>query len=113
MRDTVTFRLPGSKRHLHFRALRGWAEKARGLLHTSADAEPVVLCGCSSIHTVGMAYPIDVAFVTKRGEVLSSRRGVPPGKLMLSLGAHYALERPQSEAPWPFEGSWLSIADAR
>lgn len=95
---------------LELTALGTWRERLRGLLGTGDDAGPVALCGCSSIHTVGMRYAIDVAFVTRGGEVLRSRRAVPPGRLVSAPGAFYAFERPTSQGPWPREGSWVSIA---
>ena len=111
MRGEMLCAMPGSKRHLRFRALRGLRDKARGLLRTDDDARPVALCGCSSIHTLGMRYPIDVAFVARNGRVVDARRGVPPGRVLAAPGAHYVLERPLSDDPWPCKGSWLAIAD--
>lgn len=101
MRDTAST--------LRFEALRGW-KKVRGLLGTDRDAGPVALCGCASIHTVGMRYPIDVALVTRGGLVLRSRRAVVPGRLVSAAGAYYALERPSAPGPWPSEGSWIGMA---
>ena len=95
---------------LAFRALRGWREKMVGLLGTSEEAGPVALCGCSSVHTVGMGYPIDVALVSREGKVLAARRDVPPFRLVRAPGAYYAFERPRSVDSWPDAGSWLAIA---
>ena len=95
---------------LDFRALMTIGERLRGLLGTGSDAEGVALCGCSSIHTWGMAYRLDVAFVSRGGEVLKSVRAVRPRRLVAASGAYYVLERPASFAAWPSEGSWVSIA---
>ena len=95
---------------LAFRALRGWREKLVGLLGTDEEATPVALCGCASVHTVGMGYPIDVALVSRDGKVLVARRDVPPFRLVRASGAYYALERPRSADAWPDVGSWLAIA---
>ncbi len=63
---------------LGFRVLSSWFERLVGLLGTGPSAQPVVLMRCGSIHTYGMAYPIDVALVGSRGEVLASERALPP-----------------------------------
>ena len=95
---------------LSFKALHSWREKLVGLLGTGEEASPVALCGCASVHTVGMAYPIDVALVSREGKVLAVRRDVPPFRLVRAPGAYYALERPCSADAWPDVGSWLAIA---
>ncbi len=110
MEEMVLCRSTAAGKTLAFRALRGWREKLVGLLGTSAEARPVALCGCSSIHTVGMGYPIDVALVSRDGKVLAARRDMPPFRLMHAPGAYYAFERPCSCESWPDAGSWLAIA---
>ena len=95
---------------LSFKALHSWREKLVGLLGTGEEATPVALCGCASVHTVGMGYPIDVALVSRDGKVLAARRDVPPFRLVRASGAYYALERPCSTDAWPDVGSWLAIA---
>ena len=90
--------------------LTSFQEKLRGLLGASPHADGVALCRCSSVHTWGMAYPIDVALVSRQGVVLLSQREVGPCRLLGARGAYYALERPSSVEPWPRVGSWLSIA---
>lgn len=98
---------------LRFRALRTWWQKLRGLLGTSPAARPVVLCGCSSIHTVGMRYPLDVALVSGKGTVLACERGVPAGRVVSAAGAWYAFERPSGEdgAPWPATGQKVHVEE--
>lgn len=110
MEEMVLCRSAAAEKTLSFRALRSWREKLVGLLGTGEEASPVALCGCSSVHTVGMAYPIDVALVSRNGKVLAARRGVPPFRLVRAPGAYYAFERPCSADSWPDVGSWLAIA---
>lgn len=93
-----------------FRVLGGWVERLVGLLGTRADAMPVVLLRCASIHTYGMGYPIDVAFVDQEGRVLLSRRSLPPRRLLSSKDAFCVFERPASDAPWIEEGDRLFLA---
>ncbi len=105
------------------RGTSGWRGRARllaspwlrlrGLLGTCRGdelARLVLLTPCSSIHTFGMAYAIDVAFVSAAGVVVGSLRGVGPWRVESALGARYVLERPSSTAPWPQAGEelWLS-----
>ena len=45
-----------------FELLQGGFEKFVGLLGTEITAPPVLLLRCSSVHTFGMTYPIDIAF---------------------------------------------------
>lgn len=90
-----------------FRVLSSWPERLRGLLGTDADALPVMLVRCGSIHTFGMRYPIDVALVGERGEVLAARRGLGAGKTLSHPRARCALERPASTGDWMEEGERL------
>ena len=90
--------------------LGGWLERLRGLLGTGPDARPVMLVRCGSIHTFGMTYPIDVAFLGELGEVLSVRRSVAPRELCSCIDAACVIERPAREGEWLAEGEHLWIA---
>lgn len=89
--------------------LSTWAERLRGLLGTDEGAAPVMLLRCGSVHTFGMSYPIDVAFVGERGEVLEVRRGVGPGEFLSSPGAECTIERPANRGRWVEEGEHLWV----
>lgn len=91
------------------RVLRTWAERLRGLLGTGADAAPVLLVRCGSIHTFGMRYPLDVALVDERGEVLVARRRLPPRAVLSHPLARCALERPAAAGAWVEEGEHLRV----
>lgn len=99
---------------LEVRALSTWAERLRGLLGTDRNAPPALLLRCGSVHTIGMRYPLDIAFVGERGQVLKICRSVPPGSLRSCKGAYATLERPASHEPWPREGEslWVSAVSA-
>ena len=45
-------------------------DRRRGLLGADAIDEPLLLDPCSWVHTVGMKFPIEVAYVSKAGTVL-------------------------------------------
>lgn len=68
-----------------------------------------MLLRCGSVHTFGMSYPIDVAFVGERGEVLEVRRGVGPGEFLSSPGAECTIERPANGGRWVEEGEHLWV----
>ena len=97
----------GTGWELACRALTTGRQRLAGLLGTDAGARPVALVGCSSIHTLGMRYAIDVAFVSGSGRVIASRRAVPPSRLVGARGAKYVLERPATKMHWPQVGDML------
>ena len=76
---------------------------------TKVDAEPVVLVGCGSIHTVGMRYPLDVAFVSCEGLVLKTVRRVWPGTFVSCANARLVIERPAADGPWVSEGDVVAL----
>ena len=96
---------------LAFRPLVGRLAKLRGLLGTGVGAEPVALVGCAQVHTFGMRYRIDVAFVGAGGRVLGAWRSLPPGRVVGCRGAALCLERPHGRAPWPKEGELVVVEE--
>lgn len=48
---------------------------------------------CASVHTFGMRFPLDIAFIDKTGAVLALHEGVPPASICSHRGASAALER--------------------
>lgn len=90
-----------------FRVLSSWASRMRGLLGMGPGAMPVMLARCHSVHTYGMGYPLDVAFVGSLGEVLRVCRDLDPGSCASCVGAACVLERPASKGPWVEEGERL------
>lgn len=95
---------------LDLRVLCTWTERLRGLLGTGADTEGVLLSRCGSIHTFGMRYALDVAFVGEWGEVLRVCRGIGPRCTASCHGARCVIERPAREGPWVEEGEHLWAA---
>ena len=91
------------------RALSGWVERMRGLLGTGPEASPVVLVRCGSVHTFGMRYPIDVALVGERGEVVRVCRSVEPGRFCSHPDASCVIERPSRPGEWIEEGEHLWV----
>jgi uncharacterized membrane protein (UPF0127 family) len=54
----------------------------------------LLIPGCSSIHTFGMRFAIDVAFLDADGNFLRTMRSVPPRRVLWCRGAVGVLERP-------------------
>jgi hypothetical protein len=69
--------------------------RMRGLLGRPQPGigEGLVLRPCNQVHTVGMGYPIDVAYVAEAGLVLRVIPGLQPMSLTWPcLGAHWTVE---------------------
>lgn len=79
---------------LHVRVARGFLARARGLLLRPrlARDQALLIPRCSSIHTFGMAYPIDVVFLDPLGRVVRVVPELEPWRLAVQLGAAAVLE---------------------
>lgn len=76
-----------------WRADNAW-ERARGLLgrpQLKAD-EGFWIEPCASVHTIGMRYPLDLAFIDDDGRVRKLVYGLPPLRWANGFGAHSTLE---------------------
>jgi len=72
--------------------LRGLAWRDR------AEAGPGLLIPrCSSVHTFGMRFALDVYFLDRDARVLAVRRAVPPRRILWHRGASAILEIPSAE----------------
>ena len=49
---------------------------------------------CSSVHTFGMRFALDVLFLDEHGGVLGIRSRVPPGRVVRVKGARCVVESP-------------------
>jgi uncharacterized membrane protein (UPF0127 family) len=52
---------------------------------------------CSSVHTFGMRFALDIYFLDEQGRVLDLRRRVPPRRVLWRRGASAILEIPSPE----------------
>lgn len=71
--------------------------RLRGLLAhpPMRDGQGLLLLDCGSVHTIGMGYAIDVAFLDAEGTVVRSYEELEPWRLGLGGdGAVHALELP-------------------
>ncbi|MCL2536746.1 MAG: DUF192 domain-containing protein [Coriobacteriia bacterium] len=87
--------------------------RMKGLLGTNycqLDFDALHLLPCKGVHTYGMNYPLDIAFLDRRKVVLSTQRCVEPNRLCASpRGTHSVVERPTSPLPWLKAGDRLSF----
>jgi uncharacterized membrane protein (UPF0127 family) len=79
---------------LRVRVADGFISRALGLLVGAPlrAAEGLLIAPCSSIHTIGMRYPIDVVFVARDARVLRVYPNVRAGRLRFAPGARGVLE---------------------
>lgn len=70
--------------------------RLRGLLFTDClpAGRGLVIKPCSSIHTVGMAYSIDVLFVDHRHIVIRGLAALEPYRMARCPGSAYVIELP-------------------
>ena len=61
----------------------------------------LLILGCSSVHTFGMRFAIDVLFLDERREVIGERRGMRPWRIASRRGAKAVLEFPSSYTDAP------------
>jgi len=76
----------------------GW-ERMRGLLGRSKKQFPagkgLWLVPANSIHTIGMSFPIDVAYLDKAGRVIRLYHSLPPFRVAaIKFKTHSILELP-------------------
>lgn len=74
-----------------------WWRRFRGLLALPRlrSGEGLLLLNCASVHTVGMRYPIDVAFLDDEGRVVKRISALEPWRVGVGGDdARHALELP-------------------
>lgn len=81
------------------------SERMRGMLFREPDDITRLLVPCHDIHTFGMRHPLDVAFISKEGDVLEVHRKVSARRRIKRKGASMVAER------FSQEGDWLKAGD--
>lgn len=73
---------------------RGYFSRLRGLLGRSLSEDGgLMLSPCSSIHTIGMRYPIDAVYLDRSWRVLHVDESLNPGRILPpQRGAKHVLE---------------------
>jgi uncharacterized protein len=81
-----------------FPVAKDFRTRLLGLSHRDrSEAGPGLLIPrCSSVHTFGMRFPLDIYFLDADGRVISMRRAVPPRRVVWQRGAAAILEIPSS-----------------
>ena len=76
------------------------AKRKVGLLrHTKLNpGEGLWITPCEGVHTIGMKFPIDVLFLSKKRKVLKIRAAMPRWRMSMCLRAHSVLELPSGTA---------------
>ena len=79
-----------------FPVAHGFRRRLFGLARRDrAAAGPGLLIPrCSSVHTFGMRFALDVFFLDRAGRVIEVRRRVPPRRVLWCRGASAVLEIP-------------------
>ena len=79
---------------LRVRIADSFVARAVGLLAGAplGEAEALLIAPCSSIHTFGMRYPIDVVFVDRDARIVRAYPWVRAGRIRFALGARAVLE---------------------
>lgn len=100
------------------RVALGFFDRARGLIGTRAGdrrGNALFFPRCSSVHTCGMAYPLDLAFFRADGTVVRICRAVGAWQMRWSLGAVAVVEceTPDIDETMQegMEGGWFRIGD--
>jgi len=72
------------------------AERRRGLLGRDVfpTGSAMVITRCNAVHTIGMRFPIDVAFIDSRGRVRKIVRQLVPWRMAMALTASATIEFP-------------------
>ena len=80
-------------------------ERMRGMLFRKPDEVTRLLVPCHDIHTFGMRHELDIAFISKTGQVLEVHRKVAGKRRLKRKGASMVAER------FSQEGDWLKAGD--
>ncbi len=81
----------------------GYLDRMKGFLVKRPKGCVLLIAPCRSIHTFGMRFSLDVAFLSSAGTVLFAEEGVRPGRMLRCRGACAVLERASDESG---KGNW-------
>lgn len=79
------------------RVARGFRARLLGLagLRREQAGAGLLIPRCSSVHTFGMRFPLDLVFLDAHGREISSRRRVEPRRIAFDRRAAAVLELPR------------------
>ena len=86
----------------HVRPANTFWQRLKGLLGTSSlpIGYGLLIKPCSSVHTFGMNYSIDVLFVNGNHCIIKIVDNMLPGKMSMASGSQYVVELPAGTAQW-------------
>jgi uncharacterized membrane protein (UPF0127 family) len=67
------------------------------LLASMPSGHALLIPDCRSVHTFGMRFPIDVAFLDDAGRPIRVERAVDPRRVLVCRGAFAVIEAPAGE----------------
>lgn len=84
----------------HTKTADNFWRRLKGLLGTSSllTGHGLIIKPCSSVHTFGMKYPIDVLFVDGNHQIIKIVENMLPGKVSMASGSKYVVELPTGTA---------------
>jgi hypothetical protein len=73
---------------------KSFLTRLRGLLGCKnlTDHEGILIVPCRQVHTIGMAFPIDVIFINRQGIIVKVVAGLKPYRSASAKSAFYTLE---------------------
>ncbi|WP_319402591.1 DUF192 domain-containing protein [uncultured Anaeromusa sp.] len=71
-------------------------KRLRGLLGRKQleENEGMIIVPCNAVHTIGMAFALDLLFLARDGTVLQLEQDVRPWRMRFCLKAHAVVELP-------------------
>ncbi|MCL2379228.1 MAG: DUF192 domain-containing protein [Coriobacteriia bacterium] len=91
--------------------------RMKGLLGTrqhQLNFDVLHLIPCKGVHTFGMQYALDLAFLNRQGQVIALYRNVVPNRVCQSPPkTHSVLERPASKNAWLLVGDHIENITAK
>ncbi len=114
MPETCYLEVSGFLR-MRLQRLTRHAEKFVGLLSARhrETAPSVLIEHCHSVHTIGMAFELDLCFIDRHMRVVRVARGVKPGRVVSARAAVCVVERPARDGPWLERGERVRITPCR
>ena len=67
------------------------------LLREPPSGHALFLPHCQSVHTFGMRFPVDVAFIDRDAITIRIERAVPPRRVLIERAAFAVVESPAGE----------------
>lgn len=83
--------------------------RLRGMLFRDPDTTTRLLIPCKDVHTFGMRYPLDVAFISKDGAVLEVHRNVATMHRLKNKDAAMVAERFSRSGDWLTKGDVIHL----